>query len=150
MFSTVSTKDKQHTPFNSWSRCKEGLLHDMKPWRIHDLRRIARSLMSRAGGSNNNTERVFWHTIAGLGSAFLPHRKVRRVDRLAASGAKSPIRMGYHQRSPLRDIVNTPLRPVEFTTPCSPLRARFCRSWRQLEPHRYLSRLSPRARRVKS
>src|SRR5262249_7372555 len=79
MFSTVSTKDKQHTPFNSWSRCKEGLLHDMKPWRIHDLRRIARSLMSRAGVSNNNTERVCWHTIARLGSAFLPHGKVRRV-----------------------------------------------------------------------
>ena len=56
-------------PFNSWSQRKDELdekLPDMEPWVIHDLRRTARSLMSRAGVLPHIAERVLGHAIQGL------------------------------------------------------------------------------------
>ena len=56
-------------PFNSFSQRKEELDHklpDMEPWTLHDLRRTARSLMSRAGVRPDIAERVLGHAIAGV------------------------------------------------------------------------------------
>jgi integrase len=39
---------------------------DMRPWVLHDLRRTARSLMSRAGVSSEHAERVMGHAIGGV------------------------------------------------------------------------------------
>jgi integrase len=48
-------------PFSSWSQCKHALderLPDMPPFVLHDLRRTARSLMSRIGVQSEHAERV--------------------------------------------------------------------------------------------
>jgi len=39
---------------------------DMEPWRLHDLRRTARSLMSRAGVPSEHAERVMGNAIGGV------------------------------------------------------------------------------------
>jgi integrase len=55
--------------FSSWGWWKAELdktLPGMKPWRIHDLRRTARSLMSRADVRPDIAERVMGHAIAGI------------------------------------------------------------------------------------
>jgi integrase len=38
----------------------------LKPWVVHDLRRTARSLMSRAKVRRNHAERVLGHAIPGV------------------------------------------------------------------------------------
>jgi integrase len=49
-------------PFRCWSFAKSALdaklPSDMAQWQLHDLRRTARSLMSRAGVSSEHAERV--------------------------------------------------------------------------------------------
>jgi integrase len=40
------------------------------PWRVHDLRRTARSLMSRAGGRPDIAERVLGHVIPGVAGVY--------------------------------------------------------------------------------
>ena len=64
-------------PFNSFSQRKAELdvkmrehLPDLKPWVFHDLRRTARSLLSRAGVSDHHAERVLGHAIAGIGGIY--------------------------------------------------------------------------------
>jgi len=54
--------------FNGFSPCKRALDAKVKigPWVIHDLRRSARSLMSRAGVRPDIAERVMGHAIAGV------------------------------------------------------------------------------------
>jgi integrase len=66
--------------FNSWSQQKSALdgelkkvLPDMQPWTIHDLRRTARSLMSRAGVRPDIAERVLGHAIAGVEGVYDRH-----------------------------------------------------------------------------
>jgi integrase len=60
--------------FNSWSQRKaeldERLPSSMPAWTIHDLRRTARSLMSRAGVRPDIAERVLGHTIAGVEGVY--------------------------------------------------------------------------------
>jgi integrase len=46
---------------------------DMPPWRLHDLRRTARSLMSRAGVSSEHAERVMGHSIGGVEQIYDRH-----------------------------------------------------------------------------
>jgi integrase len=46
---------------------------DMAPWRLHDLRRTARSLMSRAGVSSEHAERVMGHAIGGIEGIYDRH-----------------------------------------------------------------------------
>jgi integrase len=57
-------------------------------WRIHDLRRTARSLMSRAGVSSEHAERVMGHAIAGVEGVYDHHsyksEKAAALARLAA------------------------------------------------------------------
>ena len=43
-------------------------------WRIHDLRRTARSLMSRAGVLSEHAERVLGHAIGGVEGVYDRHR----------------------------------------------------------------------------
>jgi integrase len=63
-------------PFNSWGQHKRELdekLPDLKPWTIHDLRRTARSLMSRAGVRPDIAERVLGHAIPGIEGVYDRH-----------------------------------------------------------------------------
>ena len=43
-------------------------------WTIHDLRRTARSLMSRAGVSSDHAERCLGHVIGGVAGVYDRHR----------------------------------------------------------------------------
>lgn len=60
----------------------------MKPWTIHDLRRTARSLMSRAGVLSEHAERVMGHAIGGVEGVYDRHsyfdEKADVLARLAA------------------------------------------------------------------
>ncbi|MDB5405365.1 MAG: hypothetical protein JWL84_277 [Rhodospirillales bacterium] len=59
----------------------------MPPWVLHDLRRTARSLMSRAGISSDVGERVLGHVISGVRGVYDRHayldEKRDAVERLA-------------------------------------------------------------------
>ena len=68
-------------PFNSFSQRKQELdakLPDMPSWVLHDLRRTARSLMSRAGVLPHISERVLGHAIPGVEGGLRPPRLHRR------------------------------------------------------------------------
>jgi len=58
------------------------------PWMIHDLRRTARSLMSRAGVASEHAERVMGHAIGGVQGIYDRHayreEKADALRRLAA------------------------------------------------------------------
>jgi integrase len=63
-------------PFNAFSQRKselDALLGTMEPWRLHDLRRTARSLMSRAGVRPDIGERVLGHAIPGVEGVYDRH-----------------------------------------------------------------------------
>jgi len=81
--------------FNSWSQQKAALdgelkklLPDVQPWTIHDLRRTARSLMSRACVRPDIAERVLGHAIVGVEGVYDRHdyleEKANAVSRLSA------------------------------------------------------------------
>lgn len=57
-------------------------------WRIHDLRRTARSLMSRAGVQREHAERVLGHAIGGIEGIYDRHsydaEKADALEKLAA------------------------------------------------------------------
>ena len=46
---------------------------DIPAWRLHDLRRTARSLLSRAGVSSEVAERVLGHAIKGIEGTYNRH-----------------------------------------------------------------------------
>jgi integrase len=60
----------------------------VKDWRIHDLRRTARSLMSRAGALSEHAERVLGHAIRGVEGIYDRHsyeaEKADALTKLAA------------------------------------------------------------------
>jgi integrase len=79
------------TAFNSFSQRKEELtekLPKMEPWVLHDLRRTARSLLSRAGIRPDISERVLGHAIVGVEGVYDRHsyddEKADALQRLAA------------------------------------------------------------------
>lgn len=59
----------------------------LAPWTVHDIRRTARSLMSRAGVRPDIAERVLGHAIQGVGGVYDRHayldEKRNAVERLA-------------------------------------------------------------------
>jgi len=63
--------------FNSWGQRKAELDAKLPPsmshWTIHDLRRTARSLMSRAGVTSDIAERVLGHAILGVQGVYNRH-----------------------------------------------------------------------------
>ena len=76
--------------FNSFSQRKDELdekLPKMPPWIVHDLRRTARSLMSRAGVRPDIAERVLGHAIPGIEGVYDRHHyseeKADALKRLA-------------------------------------------------------------------
>ena len=78
-------------PFNSFAQRKDELdakLPKMPPWVLHDLRRTARSLMSKAGVQRDHAERVLGHAIPGVEGVYDRHRyddeKADALLRLAA------------------------------------------------------------------
>jgi integrase len=78
-------------PLNAFSQRKEELdakLPNMPPWVLHDLRRTARSLLSRAGVRPDISERVLGHAIAGVEGVYDRHsyrdEKADALNRLAA------------------------------------------------------------------
>jgi integrase len=80
---------------------------DVKGWRLHDLRRTARSLMSRAGVPTDHAERCLGHVICGVRGVYDRHEyhreKAQAFEALAAlierivsgsEGAVVPMRRG--------------------------------------------------------
>jgi integrase len=81
----------RNNPFLGFSVSKEyfcAKLPDMAGWTIHDLRRTARSLMSRAGVLSEHAERVMGHAIGGIEAIYDRHsyldQKADALKRLAA------------------------------------------------------------------
>jgi integrase len=63
--------------FNAWSQRKAELdakLPSMPHWVIHDLRRTARSLMSRIGVQTEIAERVLGHKQQGIVAVYDRHK----------------------------------------------------------------------------
>ena len=81
MFSTTDGRK----PFSGYSKAKRELdaviakqrkadgLKPMPEWRLHDLRRTARSLMSRAGVSSDVAEMVLGHKLQGVRGVYDRH-----------------------------------------------------------------------------
>jgi integrase len=63
------------TPISGFSKAKAVIdcASGITGWRLHDLRRTARSLMSRAGVSGEIAERVLCHTIPGVAGVYDRH-----------------------------------------------------------------------------
>ncbi len=63
-------------PLNSsdWKQSLDAKLPPMPHWVIHDLRRTARSLLSRAGVRPDISERVMGHAILGVEGVYDRHR----------------------------------------------------------------------------
>jgi integrase len=61
-------------------------------WTVHDLRRTARSLMSRAGVSSEHAERVLGHVVGGVEGIYNRHEyaneKAAALSKLAAQVQK--------------------------------------------------------------
>jgi integrase len=75
---------------NNFGRCKKSLdeASGVTGWVLHDCRRMARSLMSRAGVRPDIGERVLGHAISGVGAVYdrfsYDHEKADALRRLAA------------------------------------------------------------------
>ena len=76
--------------FNGFSPCKRAFdkkVGDLPRWTLHDLRRSARSLMSRAGVRPDVAARVLGHAIAGVEGTYdrysYEHEKADALRRLA-------------------------------------------------------------------
>jgi integrase len=76
--------------YGDWARGKTALDSKCKmpAWVIHDLRRTARSLLSRAGVSFEHAERLLGHVIPGVAGIYDRHQydveKASALERLAA------------------------------------------------------------------
>jgi integrase len=105
LFST----DGGFSPFSGFSKAKRRLdelvaaqrkkagLRPMPPWQLHDLRRTARSLMSRAGVAADVAERVLGHVMPGVRGVYDRHEylaekrdALRRLEGLLASIINPP------------------------------------------------------------
>jgi integrase len=77
------------TPFSGYSKAKARFDKQcgVSGWTLHDLRRTARSLMSRAGVSADVAERCLGHVIAGVRGTYDRHayfdEKKRAFEALA-------------------------------------------------------------------
>ena len=94
-----STNDR--TPFSGFSkskasldraiqvaRKKAGIKSPMPSWRLHDLRRTARTIMSRAGVPSDTAERVLGHRIQGVRRTYDRHDYIaEKRDALTKLGA---------------------------------------------------------------
>jgi integrase len=96
----VFSTQKGTTPFSGFSKAKialdnatnalrkEARLKPIPDWRLHDLRRTARSLMSRAGVNNDIAERVLGHVLPGVRGVYDRHGYLEeKRDALGRLGA---------------------------------------------------------------
>jgi integrase len=69
---------------NNFSKCKPQLdeASGVTGWRLHDLRRTGRSLMSRAGVDSDIAERCLAHTIGGVRGVY--DRYAYHTEKMAA------------------------------------------------------------------
>jgi integrase len=99
----VFAAGKGNGPFNSFSQRKDEidakLPGDMPAWTIHDLRRTARSLMSRADVRPDISERVLGHAIAGVEGVYDRHE---HRQPLASQGDSARGAQAQAQSHPLR------------------------------------------------
>ena len=77
VFPRPRVKGKEHASMSGWAKRKRefdakvaAILPDVPQWQLHDLRRTARSLMSRAGVPGEHAERVMGHAIAGVEGVY--------------------------------------------------------------------------------
>jgi integrase len=97
--------------FNSFGRGKEGLDAKVKEmigaelphWTIHDLRRTARSLMSRAGIDFFVAERVLGHAIGGIAATYDRHSY---TEERGAALRKLATLIEMILRGPVDNVVN--------------------------------------------
>ena len=100
-----------HKPFTGFHIHKPHLdrLSGINGWRLHDLRRSARSLMSRAGVDSDIAERCLAHTIGGIRGVYDRHGTV--ISPHAAPALVSEeLRQGRGSVRPLAKI-------LRFATP---------------------------------
>jgi len=66
------------SPISGFSKAKAAIdkASGVTGWRLHDLRRTARSLMSRAGVSSDIAERVLGHVIPGVAGVYDRHNYI--------------------------------------------------------------------------
>jgi integrase len=72
----IFTTDGGKTPISGFSKFKRAFDKAAGPlpnWTLHDLRRTARSLMSRAGVPSDHAERALGHTMAGVRGTYDRH-----------------------------------------------------------------------------
>lgn len=97
----VFSTDSGATCFSGFSKAKKRLdaiiteqrekerLPPMPPWRLHDLRRTARSLMSRGGVPPDIAERVLGHAMTGVRGVYDRHQYLKEkhaaLTKLAAT-----------------------------------------------------------------
>jgi integrase len=81
-----ASERRQGRPFNSFGQAKRAL--DLKlgfnGWTIHDLRRTARSLLSRVGVSFDHAERVLGHVIPGTAGVYDRHPYEQEIGNAVA------------------------------------------------------------------
>jgi integrase len=95
----VFTSDGGKTSFKGFSKAKAALdaklaeirkaagRKPMQPWVFHDLRRCARSLMSRAGVPSDHAERVLAHEVSGIRKIYDRYQfKPEKLDALQRLG----------------------------------------------------------------
>jgi integrase len=87
----IFSTDGGETPISGFSKFKLGFDEAVGPlpnWTLHDLRRTARSLMSRAGVSSDVAERCLGHVIGGVRGVYDRHEyleeKAAAFEKLAA------------------------------------------------------------------
>jgi integrase len=86
----VFTTNGGASPFTSFSNSKEAFdkASGTKGWTLHDCRRTARSLMSRAGVPTDHAERCLGHVIGGVRGVYDRHEyyaeKAQAFEALAA------------------------------------------------------------------
>jgi integrase len=62
---------------------------EIEPWRIHDLRRTAATIMPRLGGDVVTVERVLNHTMRGVMAVYQKHQFSREKRRALDLGPVS-------------------------------------------------------------
>jgi integrase len=87
VFASVRGDNRPFVGFSASKAAFDAKLPDVRPWVIHDLRRTARSLLSRAGVRPDIAERVMGHAISGVEGVYDRHsyrdEKADALQRLA-------------------------------------------------------------------
>jgi integrase len=83
----VFSTDRGRTPISGFSKFKARFdrVSGVAEWTVHDLRRTARSLMSRAGVSADVAERCLGHLIPGVRGVYDRHRYLDEMSRAYAA-----------------------------------------------------------------